>query len=345
MVMIDLSKVSNTDSWREQREQIRNALLGYIGESINLVSDPLYEELDEDNENVFVPDTKVIEEFTDEREHVKRLMIEYFVSKNRDESKKVNAIVFVPSKQKKDLLPAVLCCPDLDFGNESSKLVESFEEVICKGLAKLGYITLIPNYHNVLFRKGEFGRRNKKETEGTVSKNAKNTKEGQLLEILSASLCVFGTWVSSDIPSIGVIGKGFGALQAILLTAMESVVQACVTIGPISQWKDKENKYNWIFNKDIDIIPELRKDAMNGKAPIDLEHIMALCAPSALLLLNPVVVESTKRSAHKTPTYLRSVKNIYEILGMPEALRVVNKKVEEDEDYITLIEDWLSEWL
>ncbi len=217
--------------------------------------------------------------------------------------------------------------------------------MICKGLARIGYLTLIPDY-NVVLRGSSSTRRGKRGL-GTLSasKNQNLSKEGEILKILSASLCVFGTWISSDIPTIGVVGKGFGALQAILLTAMESAVQACVAVGPISQWNDKQSKYNWILNKDIDIIPNLRKDTINGEAPIDLEHIMALCAPSALLLLNPTEDGESKKGSKKSPAYLKSVLSIYEVLGMPDALKVVNKHLKDFKDYIPLIEDWFSEWL
>lgn len=340
--MIDLKKVNDTDTWREQREKIKETLISYIGNDFCLVSDPLYEELDEDDGDVFVPDTKVVEEFSDEK--VRRLVIEYFVNEHRDEGRKVNALVFTPIRYKKESLPAVLCCPDLGSDISSRKPTETFEEVICRGLAELGYITLIPDYITVI-KGGESGRRCRRGGEGGVSRNSKISKEGQILEILSASLCVFGTWVSSDIPSIGVIGKNFGALQAIFLTAMESVVQSCVAIGPVDQWQNPDSKQNWILNKEIDILPELRKDMLKGQSPINIEHIMALCAPSALLLINPTNIVENKRGIRGVPNYLKPVINIYEILGMPEAIKVVNKNIRDDEDYIPLIEDWLSEWL
>ncbi|MCX8065865.1 MAG: dienelactone hydrolase family protein [Candidatus Hydrogenedentes bacterium] len=341
--MIDLRKVVDTDTWREQREKIRRALFDYIGENFCLVSDPLYEEIDEDDGDIFVPDTKIIEESTVDK--VRRLVIEYSFGDAKDEGKKVNGVVFTPVKYKKESLPAVLCCPDLSLDKSNVKHTETFEEVVCKGLAELGYITLVPDY-SIVFRSNEVPRKSRRVAEKNVAnRGSKSSKEAQILEILSASLCVFGTWISSDIPSIGVIGKNFGALQAILLTAMEAVVQSCVAIGDVAQWRETNSKHNWICNKEIDILPELRRDMLKGESPIDLEHIMALCAPSALLLLNPVPRGESRRGTKSVPTYLKPVVSIYEILGMPEAIKVVSKSIREDEDYIPLIEDWLSEWL
>ncbi|MGC8846521.1 MAG: hypothetical protein ACP5QY_11800, partial [Candidatus Hydrogenedens sp.] len=60
--MIDLSKIKSAEVWREQREELKKRFLHYLGEEILILSDPLYDEIEEDRSSIFVPHTKIIDE-------------------------------------------------------------------------------------------------------------------------------------------------------------------------------------------------------------------------------------------------------------------------------------------
>lgn len=338
--MIDLKKIKSVEVWRDKREELKRQFLHYLGEEILILSDPLYDELEEDRSGIFVPNTKIIDEVAEDE--LKRYRIEYSVQ----EEERITAWVFVPERSKKESIPAILCCHDYvpQGKDEFAGIDGDSQYAIARELAYSGYITMVPD---CLY----FGERTEpKKAKGTgkaqEAKSSKVVYQGKLIIDYLAGLRVFGTWFTTDITSIGVIGKGFGALQAILLTAIEPSIQACVAIGPLCSWKDTKSKSNWLFQSKHDLIPGIRKEIEAGREAFDIEHILALCATSAVLIVNPVDdVESTSRGKMNIP-YIKSAEKIYDLLGMPEALRVVQRKTKNFvSTFLPIIEDWFAEWL
>lgn len=337
--MIDLNKIKTAEEWRDTREVLKKQFLHYLGEELSILSDPLYDEIEEDRSGIFVPHTKIIDESLED--DVRRHKIEYSV----EEEERITAWVFTPEHSKKEATPAILCCHDaIPQGKDEFAGVEGDPEyALAKELAYAGYITMVPDC--LYF--GEREKPIKAKGGGYNHKSSKITYQGKILMDYLAGLRVFGTWFTADITSIGVLGKGFGALQAILLTAIEPSIQACVAIGPLSSWKDKRNKNNWIFHNENDLIPELRKEIEQGKENnLDIEHILALCATSAVLIINPLERDDTAARKKTAIPYIKSAERIYDLLGMPEALRVIQKKTQSfSNTYLPIIEDWFAEWL
>ncbi|HOK10253.1 MAG TPA: dienelactone hydrolase family protein [Candidatus Hydrogenedens sp.] len=332
--MIDLNKIKNAEDWREKREEIKRQFLSYLGEDLLILTDPLYDEIEEDKSGIFVPHTKVIDESVEDE--VRRYKIEYSVQ----EDERIMAWVFAPERSKKESTPAILCCHDaISQGKDELSGIEGDSQyALARDLAYSGYITMVPD---CLY----FGER-KDSKRSNSGKNNKVSYQGKILMDYLAGLRVFGTWFTTDITSIGVLGKGFGALQAILLTAIEPMIQACVAIGPLSSWKDKKSKYNWLFSSKHDLIPELRKKIERGEEAFDIEHILALCATSAVLIINPSENSETSAKGKTAVSYLKGAEKIYDLLGMPEALHIVQRKTKSFRDtYLSIIEDWFAEWL
>jgi len=338
--MIDLKKIKSAEVWREQREELKKQFLRYLGEEILILSDPLYDDLEEDRSNIFVPHTKIIDEVAEDE--LKRYKIEYSVQ----EEERITAWVFALERNKKESVPAILCCHDyVPQGKDEFAGVEGDPQyAIARKLAYSGYITMIPDCMY-------FGERTEpKKGKGTMkaqeSKFSKVVYQGKLIMDYLAGLRVFGTWFTTDVTSIGVLGKGFGALQAILLTAIEPSIQACVAIGPLASWKDMRNKNNWLFQSKHDLIPGIRKEIESGKETFDIEHILALCATSAVLIINPTGdVDNSSRGKMNIP-FIKSAEKIYDLLGMPEALQVVQRKTKNfGASFLPIIEDWFAEWL
>ncbi|HOV32599.1 MAG TPA: hypothetical protein PLX23_04470 [Candidatus Hydrogenedens sp.] len=338
--MIDLKKIKTAEEWRDKREELKKQFLHYLGEELLILSDPLYDEIEEDHSGIFVPHTKIIDE--NPEDNVLRYKIEYSV----EEDERVTAWVFMPERSKKEATPAILCCHDaIPQGKDEFAGVEGDPEyALAKELANSGYITMVPDCLH--FGEREKHGKVKAESKGYNYKFSKITYQGKILMDYLAGLRVFGTWFTADITSIGVLGKGFGALQAILLTAIEPSIQACVAIGPLSSWKDKRSKNNWIFHNENDLIPELRKEIEQGKETFDIEHILALCATSAVLIINPLEKDDTVSRKKTGIPYIKNSEKIYDLLGMPEALRVIQKKTQSfSNTYLPVIEDWFAEWL
>ncbi len=338
--MIDLKKIKSAEVWRDKREELKRQFLHYLGEEILILSDPLYDELEEDRSSIFVPHTKIIDEVAEDE--LKRYKIEYSVQ----EEERITAWVFAPERSKKESIPAILCCHDnVPQGKDEFAGVDGDPQyAIARDLAYSGYITMVPDC--LYF--GERTEPKKAKGAGKVqeAKSSKVVYQGKLIMDYLAGLRVFGTWFTTDITSIGVLGKGFGALQAILLTAIEPSIQACVAIGPLSSWKDTKNKNNWLFESKHDLIPIIRNEIEMGKETFDIEHILALCATSAVLIINPSGdVDSTSRGKTNIP-FVKSAGKIYDLLGMPEALRVVQRKSKNfGSTFLPVIEDWFAEWL
>lgn len=338
--MIDLKKIKTAEDWRDKREELKKQFLHYLGEELLILNDPLYDEIEEDRSGIFVPHTKIIDE--NPEDNVLRYKIEYSV----EGDERVTAWVFMPERSKKEATPAILCCHDaIPQGKDEFAGVEGDPEyALAKELANSGYITMVPDCLH--FGEREKHGKVKAESKGYNHKFSKITYQGKILMDYLAGLRVFGTWFTADITSIGVLGKGFGALQAILLTAIEPSIQACVAIGPLSSWKDKRSKNNWIFHNENDLIPELRKEIEQGKETFDIEHILALCATSAVLIINPLEQDDTASRKKSGIPYIKNSEKIYDLLGMPEALRVIQKKTQSfSSTYLPVIEDWFAEWL
>ena len=338
--MIDLNKIKSAEVWRDKREDLKKQFLRYLGEDVLILSDPLYEEIEEDRSNVFVPHTKVTDESVEDE--LKKYKIEYSVQ----EEERITAWVFVLEQTKKESVPAILCCHDyIPQGKDEFAGIDGDPQyALAKELAYSGYLTMVPD---CLY----FGERAEpKRTRGTAKsqeiRSSKIVYQGKLIMDYLAGLRVFGTWFTSNITSIGVLGKGFGALQAILLTAIEPSIQACVAIGPLSSWKDKKDKNNWLFHSKHDLIPGLCKEIETGKETFDIEHILALCATSAVLIINPAGnIDSTGRQKAGF-SYIKSAERIYDLLGMPEAFQVVQRKTKSfSSSFLPIIEDWFADWL
>lgn len=338
--MIDLNKIKSAEIWRDKREELKRQFLHYLGEEILILSDPLYDEIEEDRSSIFVPHTKVIDEFAEDE--LRRYKIEYSVQ----EDERITAWVFALERSKKESIPAILCCHDyVSQGKDEFAGVDGDPQyAIARQLAYSGFITMVPDCLH--FGERTETKRTKGGTKGQGAKSSRVVYQGKLIMDYLAGLRVFGTWFTADITSIGVLGKGFGALQAILLTAIEPSIQACVAIGPLSSWKDTKNKHNWLFQSKHDLIPAIRKEIEAGEESFDIEHVLALCATSAVLIINPVEnVESTGRGKTNIP-YIKSAEKIYNLLGMPEALQVVQRKAKNfGSTFLPIIEDWFAEWL
>jgi len=338
--MIDLKKIKSAEVWREQREELKKKILRYLGEDILVLSDPLYEEIEDDNSGIFVPHTKVIDEIGEDE--IRRYKIEYSVH----EEERITAWVFTPERNKKESIPAILCCHDyVPQGKDEFAGIDGDPQyAIARELAYSGYITMVPDC--LYFGERTEPKRAKGGAKFQDMKCSKVVYQGKLIMDYLAGLRVFGTWFTTDITSIGVLGKGFGALQAILLTAIEPSIQACVAIGPLSSWKDKRNKNNWLFQSENDLIPELRKEIEAGKETFDIEHILALCATSAVMIINPLGETDNTTKGKTSIPYIKSAERIYDLLGMPEALQVVQRKTKNfGSTLLPVIEDWFAEWL
>ncbi len=340
--MIDLKIIKSADVWREKREEIKKQFLQYLGEDLNILTDPLYDEIEEDRSSIFVPHTKVIDELVEE--DLKRYKIEYSV----EEEERITAWIFVLDKNKKEAKPAILLCHDyIPQGKDEFAGIDGDPQyALAQELAYSGYVTMVPDclYFGDREEKKKATRKSAK-SEGENLQKQKVVYQGKLIMDYLAGLRVFGTWFTTDISSIGVLGKGFGALQAIILTAIEPTIQACVAIGPLVSWKDKRNKNNWLFQCEHNLIPKIRKDIEAGVETFDIEHILALCATSAVLLINPAGDVDSTRGKVNIP-YIKSAERIYDLLGMPEALKVVQRKARDFKTtFLPIIEDWFAEWL
>ncbi len=338
--MIDLKKIKSAEVWRDRREELKKQFLHYLGEEMLILGDPLYDEIEEDRSSIFVPHTKIIDEVSEDE--LKRYKIEYSVQ----EEERITAWVFAPERSKKESIPAILCCHDcVSQGKDEFAGVEGDPQyAIARELAYSGYITMVPDC--LYFGERTDSKKAKGVGKTQESKSSKVVYQGKLIMDYLAGLRVFGTWFTTDITSIGVLGKGFGALQAILLTAIEPSIQACVAIGPLSSWKDVKNKNNWLFHSKHDLIPGIRKEIEAGKESFDIEHILALCATSAVLVINPMGDgDSTGRGKPNIP-FIKSAEKIYDLLGMPEALQAVQRKTKDfGSSFLPIIEDWFAEWL
>lgn len=322
--MIDLAKIKSAATWAGKRAEIEGSVRTLLG-------DIPRERLD--------LQVKTVDEL--EAPGYVRRRINYFA----DPWERVAAWLFVP--EGKEEVPAILCChSEVPQGKDEPAGIEGESRLaFAQYYAEQGFVTLAPDCpttgDRTSSRKQPFDSRNFYKDNPTMS------LAGKMLADHMRAIDVFNESKRVDTARIGVVGHGLGGFNALMLAAFDDRVRACVSSCAFTRFSQDKEPERWTGEKDgIALMPALKPHIESKEYPFDWEHILALAAPSAVLLLTSMAegVFSNPKSVQKA---VAQASQIYKLLRAPGALEQV---VHYDGERVTpetqeIMDDWFERWL
>ncbi len=321
--MADLAKLKSLIEWPAMRGVIEKEVRNLIG--------PLR------TEKVDLQ-LKTVDE-VDARGYVRR-RINFFV----DPWDRVSAWLFIPDG--KEEAPGLLCChQEVPQGKDEPAGLEGDTRLaFAQHYAELGYVTLSIDCLTAGDR--TTARKPAYDTKAFYKENPKSSYVGKMLSDHMSALDVFDEVKRVDTARLGVIGHGMGGLNALMLAAFDDRVQACVSSCAFTRFATDKNPQWWVEHDGMELLPGLAHHIKEGKYPFDWEHVLALAAPSAILVLCSLSEArfSNPRSVQKA---VSQASKVYKMLGAGSALdhfghhdghRITPETLE-------VADEWFERWL
>lgn len=321
--MFDLAKLKNPSAWAVMRKEIETAVRSVLGEMPKERIEPQVKTVDE----------------VDFRGYVRR-RVNYFV----DQWDRISAWLFVPDG--KDEVPAILCChQEAPQGKDETAGLEGEARLaFAQHYAELGYVTLAPD---CLYAGDRMvPKRPAYDTKSFYKENPKSSYVAKMLHDHMCALDVFAELKKVDTARIGVIGHGMGVLNALMLAAFDDRVQSCVSSCGFTRFATDKDHERWAPEEGMVLLPKLRALLEENKCPFDWEHVLALAAPSAVMVITTLMEArcANPKSCQKAVT---QAKKVYKMLGADAALdhfchhdghRITPETLE-------IADEWFDRWL
>ncbi len=321
--MVDLTKIASLSGWPNSRKELETAVLSVLHlpkhESIEL-------------------QIRVQEE--NEVHGVTRRHILFFLT----EVEMVSAWLFFP--EGRDDAPGILCCHSETASgkDECAGLDDNVRLAFAQRYAELGHVTLAIDAplsgRRIPHRRDPF------DTRQFYKENKHFSYAGKMLADHRRALDVFSEVKRVDATRVGVIGHGFGAFNALLLSAFDDRVQACVASCGFTRFATDKHAGRWPGLENLVLAPDIASRAQSGKLAFDWEHILALAAPTPVQ-----VITSVSNALHDNPKSCQKAINqaakVYKLLGAPGALDHFTHHDGHTiaPETIEVADEWFERWL
>jgi len=320
---VDLSKIASAVAWGGSRAKIEAS----VREVLGFLPDKREE-----------PQVKVIDEFAGPGYTRKR--VNYFV----DEWTRVSAWLFVPDGR--DEMPGILCCHRAvpQAKEEMAGLAGDASMALAKHFAELGYVTLAPDCitagERVSNRLGPY------DTASFYRENPRMSLMGKMLLDHMRSVDAFAEVSQVDSARIGVAGHGLGGTNALLLAAMDDRVLVCAASCGFTRFEKDKEVSRWALEDGMVLLPGLRPHVEAGAYPFDWEHILAMAAPSALLVLSSLT-DAEGSNPKSCQQAVNRASKVFKLLGAGGG---IEHYAHDAGDRLTpegmdLMDDWFDRWL
>lgn len=323
--MVDLSKVTKATEWPEQRREIESAVREWLGPLPETRVEPQIKVMDEQSGPGYV-----------------RRRINYFV----DDWQRISAWLFVPEVRDEER-PGILCCHRaVKQGKDEPAGIDAHPPLaFAQHYAEQGYFTIAPD----CITAGERVTPGLKpyDTTGFYRDQPGISALGRMLFDHTRALDVLAEIKQVDSARLGVIGHGFGGVNALLTAAFDDRAQACVASSAFVRFADDPDPLGrWASDDGFVYLPKVREAAETGEFPFDWEHILALAAPSAVLLNTPLNDPAVPKPSSCRQAVTQA-KKIYKLLGAPDA---VKNHTHRDgpaftRDSLQVADEWMERWL
>lgn len=321
--MRDLAKLGSLAEWPKDRAGIEKAVVNVLGSMPKERVELQVKTVDETSFAGYV-----------------RKRVTYFV----DNWSRAAAWLFVP--EGKEDVPAILCCHrTVPQGKDESAGIEGdLMLAFAQHFAELGYITLAPDCITAGDRVSSG--LDPFDTKQFYSDFPKMSALGKMLcdHVLAVDLLCETR--GGDPERVAVIGHGLGATNALFLAAMDERVQVCVASCGFTRFADDKDAARWARPDGFVHLPKLKEAIKRKKFPFDWEHILALIAPSPVLLLtalNDAMFPNTQSCAKAT----RLAGNVYKLLNENGAIANVTHRDGHGmtEEAVDKADEWIERWL
>lgn len=321
---VDLAKVKNLADWPRLRGEIEETILNFLGEMPNERAELQVKVLDE------VPFPGYV-----------RRRVNYFV----DDWTRVSAWLFVP--EGKEDVPAILCCHQtVPQGKDEPAGIEgNLHLAFARHYAELGYATLAPDCITAGERVGVG--LEPYDTSNFYKDYPVMSAMGKMLWDHSHAIDVLCETRRVDSARIGVIGHSLGGHNALMLVAFDERIQACVASCAFTRFADDKDPGRWVRNKGFTYLPKLAQAVRARKFPFDWEHILALAAPSPILLFTARKDSCFPYTARSCEKAVRLARRIYEPLGEGDALQhhLHDEGHTMTPQLVEKADEWFERWL
>ncbi len=294
--MIDLKGVKGAAEWPKTRAAIEAVVTETLGKLPKERIEPQIKVLDEQSFPGYV-----------------RKRISYFV----DNWTRITAWLFEPENRMD--VPGILCCHQTVAQGKDEPAGISGDPMLAfaRHYAQLGYVTMAPDCITA-------GERvsiglEPYDTATFYEDYPQMSAMGKMLWDHSVALDVMAGASHVDKERLGVIGHSLGAYNALFLAAFDERVEVCVASCGFTRFADDTNPQRWARDEGFIHFPELKKHIAAGSYPFDWEHILAVTAPTPVLLLtalNDDIFPNTQ-SCRKA---VKAAQRVYSFLGEKDAL-------------------------
>lgn len=270
-----------------------------------------------------------------------RKRINYFV----DEWDRISAWLFIPEGREES--PAIVCChQESALGKDEAAGLggDSRLALAQRYCAELGYITIAPDCVTAGDR--VLTKQEPLKSKGFYKGSNKFSLWGKMLSDHLHAVDVLSEMKRVDASRIGVMGHGLGGANAVLLAAYDDRIQSCVASCGFTRFETDKTPNRWIDPEGLCLLPKLKSAFDFGKFPFDWEHLLALAAPTPMMVLTNLMDSpySNPKSCEKA---CQEAAKVYKILGASSA---INHFAHNDGHTITsntieLADAWFERWL
>ncbi len=321
--MVDLSSLDSAASWSKARKEIAAAVDVLLGERPEKRTDLQLTVLDE----------------VDFPRYVRR-RVNYFV----DDWTRVSAWMFIPEGQEE--VPGILCCHQecRQGKDEPAGLEGTGRMALAAHYANHGYVTLAPDCITAGERLSS--RSAAYDTTMFYRDHPDTTLLGKMLTDHQHALDVFAEEPRVDSSRIGVVGHGLGGTNALLLAALDGRVQSCVASCGFSRFSTDTDVKRWTESGPINLLPGLQAAIDSGNFEFDWEHLLAMAAPSAVLIIT-AMMDAAVSNPESCEEAVAMVENLYTYFGAPRAIEHFSHDDGHQLTFETLdmADDWFERWL
>ncbi|MDQ1255532.1 MAG: hypothetical protein QG656_124 [Candidatus Hydrogenedentes bacterium] len=269
-----------------------------------------------------------------------RRRINYFV----DDFERVTAWLFVPDGR--DEVPAILCCHhETPSGKDEMAGIDGEPSLaLALRYAEMGYVTLAPDCIAAGDRISSG--LDPYNTKGFYKDHPKMSAMGKMLIDHMHGVDALCDVKRVDTARIGVVGHGFGGHNAIMLAAFDERIQTCVASCGFTRFGDDKEPERWARDQGCVLMPKLKAAIAERKFTFDWEHLLALAAPSPMLVIaalnDPVL--SSPQSCEKA---VRKARKVYGLLGASEVIECFTHRDGRRlaPEALEMADNWFERWL
>ncbi len=321
--MVELGKVKSLTSWPGMRGKVEKLVTEAFGE------------LPKDKPDLQV---KTVDEI--EFAGYVRRRVNYFV----DSWDRVSGWLFLP--EGKEELPAIVCLHQrVPQGKEEPAGMSGDSRFnFAQRYAEMGYVAFAPDCLTAGERR--IGRAPHYDSRPYYKAGTKASLAIKMVADHMRALDLLQDQKRVDGERIGVVGHGLGAFNALLLTAFDDRVRACVASCGFTRFAQDNQLARYYDDDGLCLIPRMKQVAEGESLGFDWEHILALGAPSPTLVVN-TTKDTPLPSPKSAEKAVNTARQVYKMLGAEGALDYYEHGggYTVTDEVLELAEDWFDRWL